>query len=78
MSEGDETQKALVLAQGKALAILATMLERDRPFRAEEYGQYLGTFAAVTGDLDHKEALILANWSDVVTSLARMIAKPPE
>lgn len=77
MSEKDEAHRAVVLAQGKALAILAVMLERDKPFRARDYGEYLGTFAAITGELEHEEATILASWSDVVTGLANRTFPPP-
>ncbi|MDE8652143.1 hypothetical protein [Novosphingobium album (ex Liu et al. 2023)] len=77
MSDRDEDHKAVVLAQGKALAILSVMLERDRPFRAREYGEYLGTFAAITGEVEHREATILASWSDIVMELANTISRSP-
>jgi len=76
MSDKDEAHRALVLAQGKALALLAVMLERGKPFRAREFGEYLGTFAALTGDVEQREATVLANWSDIVVGLAESTFAP--
>lgn len=66
MSEIDLAHRALVAAQGKALALLAIMLNRNGALDAAEFGKLLGTFAVLSED-DATECQILAHWSDIVS-----------
>lgn len=53
---------AALLAQGKALALVAAMLQRGGVISVEEFGNILGLFAVTVGETEPDEGDILALW----------------
>ena len=60
----------LLLAIGKALAIVGALLQRAGVAEAEEFGHLLGTFAVITAETDPAEGDILAIWASIVKDSA--------
>lgn len=61
--------RALILAQGKALALLAVMLENGRAFTAQEFGAQLGIFSVVVAEDAPAEGDILAVWASIIRDI---------
>jgi hypothetical protein len=62
---------ALILAQGKALALVAALLQRGGFVDAAEFGEMLGVFSVTVAESDPEEGDILAVWAAVVRDSAR-------
>jgi len=58
--------RALVVAQGKALTFLAAILQRCGVIDAREFGDLLGTFAVSVDENDPDVGDILAAWAGIV------------
>lgn len=61
---------AALLAQGKALALVAAMLQRGGVISVEEFGNILGLFAVTVGETESDEGDILALWAGIVKESA--------
>jgi hypothetical protein len=58
--------KALIEAQGVALALVAAMLQRAGIVPADEFGQMLGILAVTTAETDPDQGDILGVWAAIV------------
>lgn len=58
-----EMDRALIAAQGKALTMLATMLQARGVMEVEEFAETLGIFAVVVAEASPLEGDILAVWA---------------
>lgn len=61
--EPREMDRALIAAQGKALTMLATMLQARGVMEVEEFADTLGVFAAVVAEENPLEGDILGVWA---------------
>ena len=57
--------RALILAHGKALALIATVLDRAGVVPATELGALMGLFSDIENDLEQQA--ILSTWADLIT-----------
>jgi hypothetical protein len=62
--------RGLIGAQGKALALVAAMLERGGVVTAQEFGDLLGIFAVTVAQDDADEGDILCVWAAIVKESA--------
>ncbi|TXI90079.1 MAG: hypothetical protein E6Q40_01405 [Cupriavidus sp.] len=62
--------KALIEAQGVALALVAAMLQRGGIVKAEEFGQLLALTAVTTAETDPAQGDILGVWAAIVKDSA--------
>lgn len=69
--------EALVQAHGDWLALLATILERERVITATELAQTLSEFAAYTAEDRPADGQILSFWASRLTDTAATVRKPP-
>jgi len=60
----------LVRAMGGALAVIATLLKRQRIASVEELSGLLGIYSAITGETENEEGLILAYWAGLLRDVA--------
>ncbi len=67
---------AALLAQGKALALVAAMLQRGGVISVEEFGNILGLFAVTVGETEPDEGDILALWAGIVRESAETPQAP--
>lgn len=58
--------RAVLLAQGKALALVAALLQRGGVVPVEEFGNLLGIFAVTVAEDDPEQGDILAVWAGIV------------
>jgi hypothetical protein len=65
-----EMNDAALLAQGKALALIAAMLQRSGVISTDEFGDILGLFAVTVGEDAPDEGAILALWAGIVKESA--------
>ncbi|MBU2031508.1 MAG: hypothetical protein KKG69_01535 [Alphaproteobacteria bacterium] len=65
-AEPREMDRALIAAQGKALTMLATMLQARGLMEVEEFADTLGVFAVVVAEDNVLEGDILAVWSGIL------------
>lgn len=61
-----KVERALVGANGKALAMLVTALQARGHLDAREFADLLGIFSVVIGEDDDLEGMILAVWAGVL------------
>ena len=69
--------EALVQAHGDWLALLATILERERVITGAELARTLSEFAAYTAEDHPAEGQILSFWASRVNASAATIGKFP-
>jgi hypothetical protein len=62
--------RAALLAQGKALALIAALLQRAGVVPVEEFGALLGVFAVTVSEDDPDQGDILAAWASIVKDSA--------
>ena len=62
--------RTLILAQGKALALLAAMLQRGGIIDASEFGNLLGIYAVTVAETEPDQGDILAVWAGIVRDSA--------
>ena len=62
--------RAELLAQGKAFALIAAVLQRTGVVSVEEFGQLLGVFAVTVSEDDPDQGEILAVWASIVKDSA--------
>jgi len=55
----------LIQAQGLALALVGSLLERDEPVRRGEFGRYLTVLAEVARESSDRQAEILSAWAEL-------------
>jgi hypothetical protein len=55
----------LIQAQGLALALVGSLLERDQPVPRGEFGRYLAVLADVTRETSDRQAEILSAWAEL-------------
>lgn len=55
----------LVQAQGLALALVGSLLERDEPIPRGEFSRYLSVLAEVTRETSERQADMLAAWAEL-------------
>lgn len=60
------TERAVIAAQGKALAMLATTLQSRGHLDARRLAEMLALFGTVVGEEDRLQGAILASWSDAM------------
>lgn len=65
-------EKALIEAQGVALALVAAMMQRAGIVPAEEFGQLLGILAVTTAETDPDQGDILGVWAAIVKENAQV------
>mgnify|MGYP001170056560 CR=1 FL=1 len=63
-------ERALVCANGKALAMLATALQARGHLEVKEFADLLGVFSVVVGEEDDLEGAILAIWAGIMEDSA--------
>lgn len=61
---------AALLAQGKAFALIAALMQRAGIVSVEEFGALLGVFAVAVSEDDPEQGDILAVWAGVVKESA--------
>lgn len=61
-----KTERALIAAHGKTLAMLATTLQSGGYLDAPRFAEMLALFGAIVGEDDDLQGAILAIWADVV------------
>lgn len=61
-----KTERALIAAHGKTLAMLATTLQASGQLDARRFAEMLALFGAIVGEDDDLQGAILAIWADVV------------
>ena len=79
-SDGGSEQlrlEALVQAHGDWLALLATILERERVITGAELARSLFEFAAITAEDRPAEGQILSFWASRVNDTAATVGKFP-
>ncbi len=60
----------LVRAQGLALSLIGSLLERGGVIESGEFSRLLGLLAAVTHETDERQGDILAMWASLGMELA--------
>jgi hypothetical protein len=63
--------RTLILAQGKALALVAALLQRGGIVEAAEFGDMLGVFSVTVAETDPEEGDVLAIWAAIIRDSAR-------
>ena len=66
-----------VRAQGLALAMVGSLLERRAPMAAGEFGHHLALLAAITGETSRAEGEILAMWAALEVEYGQRIFSGP-
>ena len=64
------TTRDLICAQGKAMALLVGLLQRDGRIRLDEFGGHLAVLSVVTGETSPAQGEILAAWSAIIQQLS--------
>ena len=58
--------RQLILATGKAMALVAAMLQRGGIVTAEEFGGLLAVFAVTVAEDEPEQGDILAVWASII------------
>ena len=58
--------RQLILATGKAMALIGAMLERGGIVTAEEFGGLLAVFAVTVAEAEPEQGDILAVWAGII------------
>ena len=58
--------RQLILATGKAMALIGAMLERGGIVTAEEFGGLLAVFAVTVAEDEPEQGDILAVWASII------------
>ncbi len=65
-SRFSESDRTIIAAQGKALALLVTTLHARGVIDMEEFANTLGVFSAVVAEDDPSEGDVLAVWAGII------------
>jgi len=61
--------RALIVAHGKLVALLANVLQAAGVITADEFARLLGVFAATVAETESEEGEILAVWAATIRTM---------